>query len=357
MKNKTFYLILTIVIFAFLAGCKKEETEVWTYEYELQEDDTYKIVKATADRYSENLVSDIIIPLTYKDKKVTTIGAGAFMNNVYFTDGWYPNLYIGENITKIEENAFNSLPVGNIEIKENVEVIEENAFYRCCYNYFYCFAESKPVGWSDDWAHWGFGESPTIFNYLEKRSNDMFDYVVLKSDEIVITYARAEEEYAHIIIPETIDGIPVTRLANTTFRAMGFASHFNYIEYVQEITLPETITVLEKSVFEHLDNLKTVSFSGENNITKIEENAFYYCNELENFVIGDEVVEIGENAFAQCLCLKNIIIPSNVAIIGESAFDYYSDTFIYCFAESKPAGWHEKWNDNGPPVIWGYIGE
>jgi hypothetical protein len=40
--------------------------------------------------------------------------------------------------------------------------------------------------------------------------------------------------------------------------------------------------------------------------------------------------------------------------MGESAFSGCSNVTIYAEAESKPVGWHEKWNPLNRPVVWGY---
>lgn len=327
MKHK--FLILLIIFFAsMLVGCKTEYTDTWIYKYGLQEDNTYKIVQAKANKYSKNPFSDIYIPLTYKGKKITTIGADAFMTNLSFRDERYPNLYVGENIIKIEENAFSGLLIRNIEIKENVEVIEENAFFDCCSCYVFCFAESKPTGWSDDT---GLAENRYIFNYFERRTDDMFDYVVLKNNKIVITGAKTTFFSGDIIFPATIDDMEVIRIAGCTLRYMqvGF-----FTFRAHEVTLPETITVLEYGFLTGLLNLKTIIFSGENRITKIEESAFDLCVKLESFIIKKEVLEIGENAFSKCW-----------------------EITIYAEAESKPSGWHNDWNPDNRPVVWGYTGE
>lgn len=350
--KKIFFFLMVLCVW-LLVGCKKEEFKEWVYDYEIQEDDTYKIVKATTVRDLRATLGDIYIPLTYKDKKVTTIGPRAFMNNVGFTDGWYPNLYVGENITKIEEDAFKGFILGAIEIKENVEVIEDNAFDSCEYLYIYCFAESKPVGWSEIWNP---DERPTYFNYVERRSNETFNYVVLKNNEVVITgtpFLYNQTELTDIIFPSHIDGMIVSRIANTVFVSRGYDGYNTVC--IKKVVIPETITILEKGVFEHLHNLKSVDFSSENKITKIEENALYYCEALENFVLGDELVEIEENAFASCISLTSIFIPSNVTIIGKNTFKICSYLFFFVEDESKPIGWHEDWNPDDRPVVWGYV--
>ena len=58
----------------------------------------------------------------------------------------------------------------------------------------------------------------------------------------------------------------------------------------------------------------------KDDITRINEYAFYYCMSLESITISDSVTEIGGYAFSGCTSLKSIIIPNSVTYIGEGAF-------------------------------------
>lgn len=57
------------------------------------------------------------------------------------------------------------------------------------------------------------------------------------------------------------------------------------------------------------------------NVTKIGDNAFAGCSNLESIAIPESVTYIGVYAFFRCSSLKNIIIPESVTSIGESAFE------------------------------------
>ncbi len=57
------------------------------------------------------------------------------------------------------------------------------------------------------------------------------------------------------------------------------------------------------------------------NITSIGDQAFYWCDKLENITIGKSVSSIGSIVFYGCNSLKSITIPDNVNIIRPYAFE------------------------------------
>lgn len=58
-----------------------------------------------------------------------------------------------------------------------------------------------------------------------------------------------------------------------------------------------------------------------NDVTKISNNAFLSCSELESIVIPNSVTTIGDQAFMNCSNLKEINIPVSVNDIGDRAFN------------------------------------
>lgn len=57
-------------------------------------------------------------------------------------------------------------------------------------------------------------------------------------------------------------------------------------------------------------------------VIKIENNAFYMCDNLTKVVISDSVTEIGGGAFGYCLGMTSIAIPNSVTQIGSAAFEH-----------------------------------
>jgi hypothetical protein len=56
------------------------------------------------------------------------------------------------------------------------------------------------------------------------------------------------------------------------------------------------------------------------NITQIDENAFYNCVNLNDISLPSNLKKIGCNAFRQCFSLTTIVIPESVDFIGKYSF-------------------------------------
>jgi len=89
-----------------------------------------------------------------------------------------------------------------------------------------------------------------------------------------------------VIIPDEVDGVPVTVIGNSAFRSQSY--------------------------------LKCVVFG--KNIQTVEEEAFCQCSELQKVVMNDKLKTIGDSAFSGCSKLHDITVGSNIEYIGESAF-------------------------------------
>ena len=86
-----------------------------------------------------------------------------------------------------------------------------------------------------------------------------------------------------IQIPQQIQGLPVTEIAEGAFRGRNLSS----------ATIPDTVV-------------------------KIGRGAFFY-NELTRVIIGDGVAYIGEGAFLGNM-IESLVLPEGVAYIGDNAF-------------------------------------
>ncbi|MBQ0081509.1 MAG: leucine-rich repeat protein [Alistipes sp.] len=85
-----------------------------------------------------------------------------------------------------------------------------------------------------------------------------------------------------------------------------------------EITLPETLLSLEKSLFEGCSNLEEVTLPL--NIIKIPTSCFQRCRNLSEIHLPDKIEIIEEGAFSGCENLQSVLWPASLRRIEKSAF-------------------------------------
>ena len=88
----------------------------------------------------------------------------------------------------------------------------------------------------------------------------------------------------------------------------------------ESITLPKTVTSIEKNAFYKCDNFTSIALP--DSLTNIGEYAFYYCRRLTEITIPSNVAIISENAFMACHGLKSLRISEGMTDIKKSAFSY-----------------------------------
>lgn len=89
-----------------------------------------------------------------------------------------------------------------------------------------------------------------------------------------------------VVIPDSVDGIPVT--------------------------------AVEDSAFYCNESIRGVKMG--KHITAVGDFAFFGCTSLERVSLGDAMVSLGRYAFAGCNLLTTITIPDSVETVGEWAF-------------------------------------
>ena len=114
-----------------------------------------------------------------------------------------------------------------------------------------------------------------------------------------------------ITIPSTLGGYTVT--------CIGYKA-FCDCSALTSITIPDSVTGIEKRAFYNCYNLSSVTIG--NSVESIGFGAFENCESLVNITIPESVTSIGKWAFSRCLSLTSITIPDSVASIGYKAFCY-----------------------------------
>jgi len=106
-----------------------------------------------------------------------------------------------------------------------------------------------------------------------------------------------------------------TRITLDSWARWGVKPHL-----VTSITIPDSVTVIERQAFANCSSLSAVTIPSS--VTVIERRAFLDCESLTEVDIPDSVTVIQEEAFAGCSSLTALTIPSSVTVIEKGAFAY-----------------------------------
>jgi hypothetical protein len=114
---------------------------------------------------------------------------------------------------------------------------------------------------------------------------------------------------ANVVIPSTIDGLPVTSIGNAAF-----------LEYfgLTSVTIPNSVTNIGNGAFAGCSSLTNVTIG--NGVTSIGDDAFSTCYNLTSVTIPNSVTSIGNFAFGGSSSLTNVTIGNGVTSIGNDAF-------------------------------------
>ena len=133
-----------------------------------------------------------------------------------------------------------------------------------------------------------------------------FTYEVSGSTITIIRYTGTSNT---VVVPATIDEMPVTGIGDSAF----------YDAFVlTSLTLPNSLTSIGTNAFTWCAQLTSLTLP--DSVTNISKEAFSWCRGLTNVTIGKHVASIGERGFYGCTALTDLTIPSSVIIIGEEAF-------------------------------------
>lgn len=227
-------------------------------------------------------------------------------------------------VQKIGRCAFQRcLNLVSVTLPEGVEEIGDHAFQRC--------SKLEAVNLPNSVTHLGrnpFAGSPVTLSLsashpaLELRA----DVLIERSTGKLLSFPCVGSEPAYEI-PGDIreigefafayckDLFTLTVPANVEIAENAFYRN----EAIEEVTLPEGLTVIRENTFWGCINLKTVEIPGS--VTEIGAFAFNCCQAMETLTFPKSLVRLGEGAFQGCLALREVTVPSAIGIIPARAFD------------------------------------
>lgn len=127
-------------------------------------------------------------------------------------------------------------------------------------------------------------------------------------------------------IPDKINGLPVTTIADNCFKNMPITS----------VYVPNTVHYIGIGAFSGCTKLKAVYFMGNDSSLDIGPSAFQNCKALTTINLPTQTLSIGNNAFSGCSALMKLSIPETVTEIGPSAFAGTNENFtIHCKMNSE----------------------
>jgi len=154
----------------------------------------------------------------------------------------------------------------------------------------------------------GSGKKDSITIKVKKAAEPAdypFSYFIYE-DGVYI--AKGKRGYKNIVIPEKIEGRPVTVIEQFAFD--GFTE-------LESVTLPGTLKTIDQYAFSNT-GLKSVTIPG--GVKETGYNAFADCTSLRTLNVSEGVEAIDTKSFYGCTALRTVKLPSTVKIIYDNAF-------------------------------------
>ena len=129
---------------------------------------------------------------------------------------------------------------------------------------------------------------------------------------VVIGY---EDGISSLVIPESIDGVPVVAIGERAFRDCSTLNG--------DVVLPKSIVAIEKEAFMNAYGLNGRIYFPQS-LKVISDRAFYGCQSLQgDLIIPDSVETIGDEAFSYCVEIGSAVYGGRgLKSVGRDVFTY-----------------------------------
>lgn len=305
MKKSFILSIQLLLLFIVSFTCCAEELTFEDFTYTILADGTLEITKYTGDE------TVVFVPEQINDLDVTAISSGAFSQNGTITDVTLP-----DGIIKIGDHAFTectslksvNLPEGLLSLGDLVfqgdilldEIILPASLIHIGMN---------PFDRCDSLTEIQLSESN---NYFTTDDGILFD----RQKTILISYPAGKTDINYTF-PEEITEI-------------AFAA-FSENKYLEEITIPENVAIINGNPFCGCTGLLTMDVSPLNHFYEVFDGAlfnvqerelitYFWGTEDEHYTVPQGIISIAQEAFYRHPELKTIDLPNTLTTIKDAAF-------------------------------------
>ncbi len=135
-----------------------------------------------------------------------------------------------------------------------------------------------------------------------------FEYRIMRG-KVTITGLKNEKMQGEVVIPQIINGLPVTRIGCAAFKDC---------HGLTRVTIPNSVTKIEDLAFTDCDGLTEIQIP--NSVPLIALATFSGCDRLTKVQLPNSIKAMDYGAFGGCERLTEIEIPSSVTEINDGAF-------------------------------------
>ncbi len=154
----------------------------------------------------------------------------------------------------------------------------------------------------------------TAFAATTGTTADGFEYEIADGEVTITDYTGSATE---VVIPETIEGYPVTLI--------GAWSFYDYTS-LTVVTIPDSVTHISHYAFRGCNNLTSVTIP--RNLATINYAAFYGCTSLTSITIPGSVTYMGQLAFRNCTSLTDVYYGGTKEQWGNIPYSYGKEDLL-----------------------------